>query len=224
MATPYNPNDRSGGQPLAPLADEWQPPHQDTTYPQNPPGNQTGTPGTPRPGYFPPAKVKRKGLSSRAQIRLMAFGAVAAIFLGICAYVAIFEPTASVDSKGNVTSRGSLGVFQLTTGQCFNEPNDSSAAVSSIEAIPCAQPHDAQVVGTYNLTDAFYNPAAIDNEADSGCQKMAAGPSVDQSRLGDSAEIVEFSPSSDSWATGDRRVTCGVDNGTGNKLTGSILK
>jgi hypothetical protein len=222
MATPYDPNTSGGRGPYAPPVDGWQPPPQTGGHPQDPAMGQGGAPTTPPPGYFPVAKPK--GLSYRVKSRLIAIGIVAAVVLGITAYVYIFEPTASVDSHGNVTSSGSLGVFQLTTGQCFDEPADSSTAVSSIEAIPCAQAHDAQVIGTYNLTDLAYDSATIDNEADTACQKMANGPSVIQSKLGDSAEIVDFTPSSDSWDTGDRKVTCGLDNGTGNKLVGTILK
>ncbi|MFI9273526.1 septum formation family protein [Kitasatospora sp. NPDC052896] len=110
-------------------------------------------------------------------------------------------------------------------GQRFGGPATAGqGTVRSIEAVPCAQPHDAQVIGISMLTDDSYDDATVKSEADDTCQKMASGITVDQTKLGNDANIVDFTPTADSWGNGDRRVTCAVDNGTGNRLTGSVMK
>ncbi|MDH6131293.1 hypothetical protein P3T37_000662 [Kitasatospora sp. MAA4] len=178
------------------------------------------------PGYFPPAKPKRN------PFRIAYFSALGAIFvvaIGVVAFGLLSgnlkSTAAQVDDNGNVTKSGGLDMGSLTTGQCFDEPSTGDQnQVGGVEAIPCAQPHDAQVIGFSTLTDDSYDEATVKSEASDACQKTSNGPTVDQTKLGSTANVIDFIPTAQSWANLDRRVTCAVDNGTATKLTGSVLK
>lgn len=176
------------------------------------------------PGYFPPPKPRR---SPFRVAMFSVLGLVVGGSLSVVATVALSgaaAPTAAqVDANGNVTRSGGLDVGALTTGQCFDEPAAQSQ-VSGVEAVPCGQPHDAQVIGSSMLGDDSYNEATIQSEASNGCQKLSDGPDVDQSKLGSDASVIDFVPTAESWANLDREVTCAVDDGTGTKLTGSVMK
>ncbi|WP_280664304.1 MULTISPECIES: septum formation family protein [unclassified Kitasatospora] len=196
----------------------------------NPPGQsagqQFGGPATAPPGYFPPAKPKRN------PFRVAYFSALGVVFvvgIGVVAFGLLSgnlkSSAAQVDGNGNVTKSGGLDLRNLTTGQCFNEPSTADQnQVGGVEAIPCAQPHDAQVIGFSMLTDDSYDEATVKSEAGDACQQTSNGPTVDQTKLDSSANVIDFIPTAQSWANLDRRVTCAVDNGTGTKLTGSVLK
>jgi len=197
--------------PQGPQAPQWgQAAAQAQAYPQ--------PPAYPGAGYYPaqpPAKRRNKALI----IRLSILGVVAAVVV-VSLLVKHFG-SAKVDASGNVTKAGSLSVFSLKTGQCFDEPAVGTD-VSSIKAIPCGQSHDAQVTGSTPLTADSYDENALDKAAGDACQKVADS-AVDSAKLGDGASIVYFVPNRDDWNGGDHSATCAVDDGT-TKLTGSVLK
>jgi hypothetical protein len=190
------------------------------------PNGQFARPAGPPPGYFEPKKPKR------STSRTIVFASLGVVLLGIIGTTGyslqtfdFTDKSAQVDANDNVTKAGGLDVNQLTTGQCFDEPSAGQSEVRAIEAVPCAQPHDAQVIGLSMLTDDQYDAATVKKEAADACEKISAGPTVDQTKLGDNAATIDFAPTAQSWTVNvDRRVTCALDNGIGTKLTGSVLK
>ncbi|MFF3110868.1 hypothetical protein ACFVSN_16955 [Kitasatospora sp. NPDC057904] len=221
MAAPHNQNDPDVRQ----LTDDtWQFGQEDP--PGRSAGQQYGRPATAPPGYFAPAKPKRR------PFRTAYFAVLGVLFccmLGLTGFLVLnrphLAPDAQVDGNGNVTKGGDLGLRSLTTGQCFDEPSGAAQQqVDGVSAVPCGDPHDAQVIGYSMLTDSSYDEAKIKDEAAAACQKLSAGPNVDRTKLGSGANIVDFVPTAGSWQHFDRKVTCAVDNGTGAKLTGSVLK
>ena len=101
-------------------------------------------------------------------------------------------------------------VFSLDVGQCFND--DSAArdvAVSEVALVDCAEPHDSEVYGSFDLADGEYpGLSAVSSVAEEGCRGIFAdyvGVPYDQSVL----LATNFVPSKSSWDDlDDREVIC----------------
>jgi len=234
MTTPSGPDGGNGAsygsgygdgqQPLVPP-----PVQQDQQYqqqsPQGPQAPQWGQGATqtiaqpyPQTGYYPvqPQKPKRR---TGMIVRLSILGVVVAI--GLTSFLVKHFSAAHVDANGTVTKAGSMSVFSLQTGQCFDEPA-TGTSVSSIKAIPCGQAHDAQVTGNVSLTESSYDETTLDNDAGDQCQKTADN-TVDNAKVGSDASIIYFVPNKDDWNSGDHSATCAIDD-NGTKITGTVLK
>src|SRR5262249_48551028 len=64
-------------------------------------------------------------------------------------------------------------VFRLHPGQCFNSlPN----GIAGAHAIPCAQPHDAEIYGDFRVAGRNWpGTAALGEQARQGCQSRLSG-------------------------------------------------
>jgi Septum formation len=109
-------------------------------------------------------------------------------------------------------------VFGLHTGQCFNSlPN----GIAGAHAIPCAQPHDGEIYGTFRVAGRDWpGSAALGSQARLGCQARLTGylnPQLDTSGLAESYAY----PNQGAWAAGEHMVICEI-RGTQGRLTGSV--
>ena len=109
-------------------------------------------------------------------------------------------------------------VFGLRPGQCFNSlPN----GIAGAHAVPCAQPHDGEIYGTFRMAGRDWpGSAVVASQARLGCQARLAGylnPQLDTSDLTDSYAY----PNQGAWAAGEHSVICEI-RGTQGKLTGSV--
>ncbi len=109
-------------------------------------------------------------------------------------------------------------VFLLRPGQCFDSlPN----GIAGAHAVPCAQPHDAEIYGAFSVAGHRWpGAAALGSQARLGCQRRLAGylnPQLDTSGLAESYAY----PNAGAWAAGEHTVICEI-RGTGGKLTGSV--
>lgn len=124
------------------------------------------------------------------------------------------------NAAGEVVEGGSLSVFDLRTGDCFDEPTGNQ--VSHLEAVPCAEPHDNETFTIFELDDGDYpGEAAVDGIAEEECLAAFAdyvGIDYADSELAAST----FTPTADSWKDGDREVVCFLQDLAGSKLTGSM--
>lgn len=205
------------------------PPFGQTGAPQQP--NPYGVPPQAGPfypvGVQPPRKRNNTGAIVGAVVGIVILGAVGYAIsnhsnsnnnAGTGPNISVSGPTAGLNPSGDVTQSGSLGVNSLSLGDCFNAPDDSSSAepsvapsnatVSSVEAIPCTQEHNAQVTGTYSPTS--YDPTTIGDSSSDQCEtitKGAVASSVDSSSYTDS---VFYPASQDDWNNGDHTVICFV--------------
>ena len=108
--------------------------------------------------------------------------------------------------------------FELTTGQCFNEPD--SEEVLNVEIVDCAAPHDLEVYETADLPDPTFDAAAVDTGAFEIC--LAAFDGFVGTPYADSElDIYYLIPSEESWADGDREVVCAVYDLSGDQMTGT---
>ncbi|MFF3288733.1 septum formation family protein [Streptomyces sp. NPDC003023] len=115
-------------------------------------------------------------------------------------------------------------VFSLAIGDCYN-PNTKApeGEAFSIEMVPCEEPHEGQVVGEFKLDDAaaFPGDTAVQASADERCPVEAGKFAQDTWALPEGAELFYYTPTKESWSTGDRAVTCTYTKETGT-LTGSL--
>jgi hypothetical protein len=109
-------------------------------------------------------------------------------------------------------------IFQLHTGQCLNS---TSNGISGVHVLPCSQPHNGEVFGTFQVAGHRYpGSAALQRQASDGCVSRLSGylnPQLSASSLSESY----IYPDSGAWAAGVRTVVCTVHSMAG-PLTGSV--
>ncbi|UYQ63374.1 septum formation family protein [Streptomyces peucetius] len=102
-------------------------------------------------------------------------------------------------------------VFSLAIGDCYN-PNTKATEgeTFAIEVVPCAEPHQGQVVGEFKLDEgkAFPGNEAIWAIADERCPVEAQKFAPDTWALPAGVDILHYTPTQESWSTGDRAVSC----------------
>jgi hypothetical protein len=128
--------------------------------------------------------------------------------------------TAQRSTSGQVSHRGSMNIFALRFADCFDNPDAQS--VTSVTAIPCTQPHNAQVFAQFNLTGSGYpGDAALRRQATDGCNARVAG-NIDRSKITNTMNIRFIFPLPGSWQLGHRTVSCLIVDQTPD-LTSSLL-
>jgi hypothetical protein len=140
-------------------------------------------------------------------------GIVAAISL-------VLANGAERDETGEITEGGSVSSFDLATGDCINGLEESTN-IASLPAVPCAEPHEGEVFGKFDITTGSWpGDAEIAKQAEEGCVERLeayAPGAVDDENL----EIFFLHPTEQSWAQGDDEVIC-VANDPTTKRTGSL--
>jgi hypothetical protein len=115
-------------------------------------------------------------------------------------------------------------VFSLAVGDCYN-PNGKEAEgeTLAIEMVPCEEPHQGQVVGEFELDEAkaFPGNEAIWAIADERCPAEAQKFAPDTWALPQGVETLHYTPTQESWATGDRAVSCTYNKEKGT-FSGSL--
>ncbi|WP_436738743.1 DUF4190 domain-containing protein [Streptomyces sp. BBFR102] len=120
---------------------------------------------------------------------------------------------------------GSGTPFTLRVGDCFDVPGGGlEGETYDVDKIDCARPHDGEVFGAFDLPDgdAYPGEDRIDAIADRRCTALVdgyAGRSAGD--LPEDVFVYYYLPTPESWAFGDREVSClfGKDGG---KLAGSL--
>ena len=127
--------------------------------------------------------------------------------------------------SGEIVEAGSLSVFSFRAGDCFSGIASEDEA-GSVEAIPCDQPHEAEVyllVDYPGGTDATYpGQDAIDQFAEDRCLgafESYVGLSYEDSEI----FLHDLYPNNDTWKqVGDREIVCSLYYDDGREITGSL--
>ncbi|MFE9825505.1 septum formation family protein [Streptomyces sp. NPDC005791] len=115
-------------------------------------------------------------------------------------------------------------VFSLTTGDCYNPNSEATASEEfSVEIVPCEEAHEGQVVGEFSIEGESAYPG------DDGASKIADErcPAESQKFISDTwaipkgVDLFYYYPTSESWKTGDRSVSCTYAMKTGT-YSGSL--
>jgi hypothetical protein len=133
--------------------------------------------------------------------------------LVVIVVIAVFAVTSSSPGNqatrapnGQISKSGSLSVFSLSVGDCFDNPA-SQQDISSVTAVPCTAPHDAQVFAKFGLSgsNSIY-PTNLTQMASNGCN--AQENHLNESLVTDSMAIRFIYPVLHAWEIGQRTVTC----------------
>ena len=125
-------------------------------------------------------------------------------------------------TTGVITHRGHMNAFSLRVGDCFDNPA-GARAVNTVTAIPCDQPHNAQIYAKFKLTGSDFSypgAAVVEQRARSGCNARIG--SVDKSMTTTAMTVRILLPERVAWVAGQRTVSCMVVNPTAT-LTTSLL-
>jgi Domain of unknown function (DUF4190)/Septum formation len=128
----------------------------------------------------------------------------------------------SAPASGSQHSSGSISVFSLASGDCFDNP-PGTTSVQNVTAISCTSPHSAQVFAEFNLTGSNFSypgQSKVESLAQDGCN--ARLNALDKSELTNSMTIHFLFPQEDAWISGQRTVNCLIVNPTPT-LTKSLL-
>ena len=116
-----------------------------------------------------------------------------------------------------------VSVLALEVGDCFNDQEDPTAtSVLSVPVVDCSLPHDNEIYYEYSMTDATY--PGDDNIFDvTGLRCLEefnrfVGLDFYDSEL----DLFPMTPTSESWAVGDRAVSCVLYAFDLSKLEGSM--
>jgi Septum formation len=114
-------------------------------------------------------------------------------------------------------------VNDLKVGDCIDEPVITTS-VSDVQHQPCNQPHDAEVftVVTDTTSGDYPGDSHFSDLANSQCTDAASSYLGTDFNSRDDIGGGFFYPSTDSWANGDRTITCYLDRTDGQQLTASL--
>lgn len=187
-------------------------------YGQGQPQNPYGTPGGPG-GYGPPPKKKTNKLLI---IRLVVLVGVLGLGAGGWAYNNAQK--AKRGSDGAVSVTGDLDAFKIKVNDCYEKPKDALTGFDSVKAIPCDQPHTAQVYFSFAYPDAT-SVAPSDDQlkavVDPQCTDSAK-TKVDESKVPQDAMMNYLIPDDRAWKSGHHDILCVVENET--DFSGTVVK
>jgi len=113
----------------------------------------------------------------------------------------------------------------MHVGDCIISA-DLGEQFSELPAVPCTEPHDAEITYMFDMQDGDYDEDAINEAGFDQCEKAAidyVGPNYETVGA-EGLDWDYFSPTRDSWEKmGDREVDCLVFSLSGeNDLTSSV--
>jgi hypothetical protein len=180
--------------------------------------------GEPLPA--PAVGPKRKsgvgrGIATGLAVRLV----VAAVLLGGAGLYTFFT-NARRDDSGAIAAAGKVGATELTVGDCLDWPPDDQTEFESVRAVPCGEPHDAEVIvvlshpaengSAYPGDDAVF--AWAEPPCSSGFLSYVGVAYDDEPSLA----MTAFTPTETGWAQEDRTIFCVVYNLDESKLNRSV--
>lgn len=114
-------------------------------------------------------------------------------------------------------------VFSLAVGDCYNPNNKGEGEEVLVEIVPCTEAHAGQVVADFKIDEGSSYPGddAITAIADERCPVEAGKFAPDTWALPKGVAVFYYTPTKESWSTGDRAVTCTYNKESGN-FTGSL--
>ena len=155
----------------------------------------------------------------------LAVGGIVMSSIGALLTALLFATGGAEDFWDGFTEGAAGTAFSLDKGVCFDAPGGALEGLAfDVDEVPCSGRHDAEVFATVAVAGAsFPGDAAVADEADDRCYALMDGYAMDTWAVPDDVDVYYFTPTRQSWRTGDREITCMFGNtdehGT---LTGSL--
>lgn len=114
-------------------------------------------------------------------------------------------------------------VFTLKIGDCYNPNTKGEGEEILVEIVPCAEAHSGQVVGDFVIDErnAYPGDEAVTKIADERCPVEAGKFAPDTWALPKGVALFYYTPTKQSWNTGDRAVSCTYTKESG-AFTGAL--
>ncbi|MDJ0925949.1 MAG: septum formation family protein [Acidimicrobiia bacterium] len=117
---------------------------------------------------------------------------------------------------------GSTSIADIAVGDCFNDPTE--LIVFELDLMDCAEPHDNEVYANLQVQETLFpGDEVLSTFAYDACLdpfEAYVAESYTDSRL----DYAFFTPTAESWANGDRAVTCFLYAADLSKLSGSAAR
>ncbi|MFI0036400.1 septum formation family protein [Streptomyces mutabilis] len=150
-------------------------------------------------------------MTTRAPYRSLS-GISAVVALLAIGAVGCSDVTDAVDSAKDGAKKVARqrSVFSLDTGDCYNPSGKAEGTAYTVEIVPCDEAHAGQVVGEFSIDEGKEYPGddGVSAIADTRCPVEAQKYAPDTWALPKGAELFYYTPTAESWATGDRSVSC----------------
>jgi len=170
-----------------------------------------------------PAKARRAGVVGVIfGTALGRLGILVVIGLGVWGFN--YFHSVHRGANGQITQSGQLDVTQLKVGDCFNVPSGNDA-VTTVQAIPCTQAHDAQVYAAPAISESTYpSDATLQSEGKTACGTASAIASLKaaSSSLPSDVSSEIFYPEQSTFDDGTKNFSCALV-GSPNELTKSYV-
>jgi hypothetical protein len=149
--------------------------------------------------------------------------ALSGVWILVCgSAIALGAFSSNRNDAGEIVDPGNVSAKAIKVGDCLNDLKEGD--VKNIAAVPCAQAHSAEVYAEFTLTGTTYpGEDAVIKKAEDGCSTRFETAIATKYLDDDTIGIFYLYPSTDTWKTGDRKVSC-IAEKTGGTLTGSIRK
>jgi hypothetical protein len=124
--------------------------------------------------------------------------------------------------SGEIVDAGSMSVDKIQVGDCLELPDEGE--FDQVHAVPCSQPHDAQVYWLRALPPGAYpGLSELDSTAETQCD-ASFGSTLPAAIVDDlDYGYTWFTPTEAGWRAGDRVINCLVGRVDGATFTGSLL-
>ncbi len=109
------------------------------------------------------------------------------------------------DAEGRIDEAGLIDELSLAPGDCLNDPQEDALL---LHAVPCDEPHDAEVFARFTLDgDGWPGRGNIRRRASAGCRNRLERfhPRAYEALVDD---VTYFSPDRVDWAIDDHDVIC----------------
>ena len=171
-------------------------------------------------GFVALRQIKRSGQAGRgmAIAGIVLSGVWGIVIALVIATIVLTEATRS--ASGEISGRGDISVEDLRLGDCLNNLEEGTQL--SVPAVPCAEPHEAQVYAVTDLEPGPYpGDEMITAETERRCLDLMKTDFPD-AFADESVQVFFFHPTSASWAQGDQEIVCVALYGDGPRQ-GSLL-
>lgn len=172
-------------------------------------------------GIIALVQIRRRG--ERGKGMAIAGAVVSSLGLALWA-VSLSTSVASEVWEG--VKEGARGTsYSLAEGDCFDVPGQGfDHDVYDVDEVPCSGAHEGEVFGTIPLSgDDYPGDGYVTDHAEDECWTLQDAYAMDPWALGDEVDVFYLTPTEESWAWGDREITCVFahtdESGT---LTGSL--
>jgi hypothetical protein len=162
----------------------------------------------------------------RPPSRRFAVTAIVLAALGLLAGCTDTPAPLPTSSATRATDGAHASAMDITVGDCLDDATAGSTTATAT-IVPCSGPHDSEAYADITLTGSAYPGLdAVQAQAQTGCQGDAFADFIGIASDDSTLQVSYYYPTEDSWAGGDRTVTCTVfavdASGKAARTTGTL--